>query len=52
LRRGLVEGAIETVFLRADPSLVLSIALPATTGVRSGLVDVDRLWARTTGDRA
>ncbi len=45
LRRGIVEDAGETHFLRADAMLTLAIALPRTTHITQGLLEVNRLWA-------
>jgi tetratricopeptide (TPR) repeat protein len=45
LRRGIVEGADETYFLRVDATLTLALALPRSTHITQGLLEVNRLWA-------
>jgi tetratricopeptide (TPR) repeat protein len=45
LRRAIVEDAEEAHFLRADATLTLAVALPRTTQVTQGLLEINRLWA-------
>jgi tetratricopeptide (TPR) repeat protein len=45
LRRGIVEDAAEAHFLRADATLTLAVALPRTTQITQGLLEINRLWA-------
>jgi predicted regulator of Ras-like GTPase activity (Roadblock/LC7/MglB family) len=45
LRRGIVEGADEAHYLRVDATLTLAVALPRTTHITQGLLEVNRLWA-------
>lgn len=45
LRRAIVEDADEAHFLRADTALTLAVAMPRTTSVTQGLLEVNRLWA-------
>ena len=44
LRRGVVEGASETTFLRSDGGVVLGVTLAREIEVGAGLVQVGRLW--------
>jgi predicted regulator of Ras-like GTPase activity (Roadblock/LC7/MglB family) len=45
LRRGIVEDADEAHFIRVDATLTLAVALPRTTSITQGLLEVNRLWA-------
>jgi tetratricopeptide (TPR) repeat protein len=51
VRRAAIEGSAETVFLQADAALVVSMALPSSVGLHTGLADLERLWTETVGDR-
>jgi predicted regulator of Ras-like GTPase activity (Roadblock/LC7/MglB family) len=44
LRRGVVEGASETTFLRSDGGVILGVTLAREVEVGAGLVQVGRLW--------
>lgn len=44
LRRGVVEGASETSFLRSDGGVILGVTLAREIEVGAGLVQVGRLW--------
>ena len=44
LRRGVVEGASETTFLRSDGGVVLGVTLAREIEVGAGLVQLGRLW--------
>jgi tetratricopeptide (TPR) repeat protein len=45
LRRGVVENAAARHFFRGDGTLTLVVALPRTTHITQGLLEVNRLWA-------
>jgi tetratricopeptide (TPR) repeat protein len=45
IRRAIVEDEAEALFIRTDGTLVLSLALPRTTQITQGLLEVNRLWA-------
>jgi tetratricopeptide (TPR) repeat protein len=45
LRRGVVENTDQAQFLRTDVALTLAVALPGTTPLTQGLLEVNRLWA-------
>jgi predicted regulator of Ras-like GTPase activity (Roadblock/LC7/MglB family) len=44
MRRGVIEGAAETTFLRSDGGVILGVALAREVEVGAGLVQVGRLW--------
>ncbi|MGH7385517.1 MAG: tetratricopeptide repeat protein [Candidatus Rokuibacteriota bacterium] len=44
LRRGVIEGASETTFLRSDGGVILGVTLAREVEVGAGLVQVGRLW--------
>ena len=44
LRRGVIEGASETTFLRSDGGVILGVTLARDIEVGAGLVQVGRLW--------
>jgi tetratricopeptide (TPR) repeat protein len=44
LRRGVIEGASETTFLRSDGGVILGVTLAREIEVGAGLVQVGRLW--------
>lgn len=44
MRRGVIEGAAETTFLRSDGGVILGVALARDVEVGAGLVQVGRLW--------
>lgn len=44
LRRGVVEGASETTFVRSDGGVILGVTLGRDVEVGAGLVQVGRLW--------
>ena len=44
-RRAIMEVGDESYFVRADPALTLALALPRTTQITQGLLEVNRLWA-------
>jgi tetratricopeptide (TPR) repeat protein len=44
LRRGVIEGASETTFLRSDGGVILAVTLAREVEVGAGLVQVGRLW--------
>jgi hypothetical protein len=44
MRRGVIEGAEETTFLRSDGGVILGVALAREVEVGAGLVQVGRLW--------
>ena len=44
LRRGVVEGASETTFMRSDGGVILGVTLGREVEVGAGLVQVGRLW--------
>ena len=45
LRRAIVDDREQTEFVRADGVLTLALALPRTTQITQGLLEVNRLWA-------
>ena len=45
VRRGIVEDGEETFFVRCDAELTVALALPRTTHITQGLLEVNRLWA-------
>ncbi|HET7342432.1 MAG TPA: tetratricopeptide repeat protein [Methylomirabilota bacterium] len=44
-RRALIEDGEETYFVRGDATLTLALALPRTTQIAQGVLEVNRLWA-------
>ena len=44
-RRAFVEDGEETFFLRCDAEITIALALPRTTHITQGLLEVNRLWA-------
>jgi len=44
LRRAILEDHEQTEFVRADAALTLALALPRTTPIPQGLLEVNRLW--------
>ena len=44
-RRAFVEDREETFFLRCDTEITIALALPRTTHITQGLLEVNRLWA-------
>jgi tetratricopeptide (TPR) repeat protein len=51
-RRGVIEAAEESYFLRADGTLTLALALPRTTQITQGTLEVNRLWAAAQHEMA
>jgi tetratricopeptide (TPR) repeat protein len=47
LRRGALEGRVETMLVRCDAGTLLSVALPASVELRTALTELDRLRAET-----
>jgi tetratricopeptide (TPR) repeat protein len=45
LRRAVLESAEVSYFMRADTALILALALPRTTQITQGTLEVNRLWA-------
>jgi hypothetical protein len=44
LRRAIIDDHEQTEFVRADGALTLGLALPRTTPIPQGLLEVNRLW--------
>jgi len=44
LRRAIIDDHEQTEFVRADGTLTLGLALPRTTAIPQGLLEVNRLW--------
>ena len=44
LRRAILDDREQTDFIRADSALTLALALPRTTPIPQGLLEVNRLW--------
>jgi tetratricopeptide (TPR) repeat protein len=44
-RRAVLEDGEETYFIRGDATLTLALALPRTTQIAQGVLEVNRLWA-------
>ena len=51
-RRAVVESREESLFVRLDPALTLALALPRTTQITQGLLEVNRMWAAVGHDGA
>lgn len=51
-RRAIVETAEEAHFVRIDPALTVALALPRTTQISQGLLEVNRMWAAVGRDGA
>jgi len=51
-RRAVVDTGEESLFLRLDPARTLALALPRTTQITQGLLEVNRIWAAVGHDGA
>jgi tetratricopeptide (TPR) repeat protein len=51
-RRAVVESREEAQFVRTDPALTVALALPRTTQITQGLLEVNRMWAAVGHDGA
>jgi tetratricopeptide (TPR) repeat protein len=51
-RRAVVDTADESYFVRIDGALTTALALPRTTQITQGLLEVNRVWAAAGHDRA
>jgi tetratricopeptide (TPR) repeat protein len=51
-RRAVVESADEAQFVRMDPAGTVALALPRTTQISQGLLEVNRMWAAVGHDGA
>jgi hypothetical protein len=51
-RRAVVDTAEESCFMRMDAALTAALALPRTTQITQGLLEVNRVWAAAGHDRA
>jgi tetratricopeptide (TPR) repeat protein len=49
-RRAMVETAEEAYFVRIDAALTTALALPRTTQITQGLLEVNRVWAAAGAD--
>lgn len=50
-RRAVVDAADESYFVRIDAGLTAALALPRTTQITQGLLEVNRVWAAAGHDR-
>jgi tetratricopeptide (TPR) repeat protein len=47
LRRGIVQGATETLFFRSNDRLVLELSFPHDVKIGFGLLETDKLWTNS-----
>jgi len=51
-RRAVVDAGDESYFMRIDAALTAALALPRSTQITQGLLEVNRVWAAAGHDRA